>query len=236
MLEALSSTEITVEQVLLATTARGEHVAEIIERCGQRQVPLKRVAATKVTRISGNGRHDQGVVADVAAPGLTDLGDWLQDRPPEAPARLVLLDGVTNPANVGMVLRVVTAAGLEGTVLPRIGVPDLGPLVVKASAGIAFRARVLRAPTAADAVAMLLSAGFAVVALAAGAGPSLYDIDLPPRVALVAGNETEGISTKVAALCTGTCSIPLAGGVESLNVATAVAVTAFELARRRGGA
>ena len=139
---------------------------------------------------------------------------------------------MTNPSNVGMLLRSATAAGLDGILLPRRGVPAIDPLVVKASAGIAFSAPVLRAATAERGVGMLREAGFAVHGLAAG-GESLLDATLGHRVALVLGNETDGLSPAVAEQCDGVLSIPMFGGVESLNVASAGAVAAYELLRRR---
>ena len=144
---------------------------------------------------------------------------------------MLVLDRVTNPANVGMLLRSATAAGLDGVLLPRRGVPAIDPLVVKASAGVAFRAPVLRASTAAEGCAALRAAGFAVYGLDAG-GASLLDATLPVRVALVLGNETDGLSAEVRAELDGVLAIPMHGGVESLNVASAGAVAAFELARR----
>lgn len=232
VLEALAASGVVVEQVLLATSARGEHANDIIERARERGVPVKRVSAEKVTRISGNGRHDQGVVADVIAPGLIELDDWLDGLDAQAPARLFLIDGLTNPGNVGMVLRVATAAGLDGTVLPRFGAADIGPLVVKASAGVAFTAAVLRSSGALDAARALRIRGFDVVALDADAGEDLYAATFSHRCVFVLGNETSGISDGVAAEVTRSVAIPLQGGVESLNVATAAAVVGFELARR----
>ena len=175
------------------------------------------------------------MVADVVAPGLADLDSWLATVV-DGEARtvdVVVLDGVTNPANVGMVLRVATAAGMA-VALPRRGSPDLGPLVVKASAGIAFRARVLRCATAADGCRSLAGAGWSLVALDAAAATTIWD-PFPARVALVFGGETHGISPEVAALVADRRSIPLQGGVESLNVATATAIAAFELCRQREG-
>ena len=145
---------------------------------------------------------------------------------------MLVLDRVTNPANVGMVLRSATAAGLDGVLLPRRGVPAIDPLVVKASAGVAFRAPVLRAATAEDG---LRGAARRRVhrARAGRCRGSLLEAELPRRVALVLGNETDGLSPDVRALCDGLLAIPMEGGVESLNVASAGAVAAFELRRRR---
>jgi 23S rRNA (guanosine2251-2'-O)-methyltransferase len=139
-----------------------------------------------------------------------------------------VLDGVTNPGNVGMVIRTATGAGLDGVVLPRAGSPDVGPLVVKASAGVAFRAAVYRCATAAAGVARLRGAGVEVVGLRADA-PSLFDAELGERVAFVRGNETGGVSVD----CDRWLSIPMANGVESLNVAVAAGVVSYEIARRR---
>ena len=229
VLEALSDERVRVERVLVARTARGESVDEILAAARRRGVAVQRVAPEKVTRVSGNGRHDQGVVADVSAPGVVELADWA----PPSVASVVLLDRVTNPANVGMVVRACTAAGLEGVVLPRAGVPDIGPLVVKASAGVAFRAPLLRCPTAVEGVAALAGMGFEVVGLRGDGGTDLWAAPLPDRAAFVLGNETEGVSPAVGGLVGSWVSIPLAGGVESLNVATAAAVLAYEVARRR---
>jgi 23S rRNA (guanosine2251-2'-O)-methyltransferase len=229
VLAALDDDRVAVERVLVARTARGPSVDDIVAAARRRGVALQRVAPEKVTRVSGNGRHDQGVVADVAAPAVAELDAW----DPPATAAVVVLDRVTNPANVGMVVRAATAAGLEAVVLPRAGVPDIGPLVVKASAGVAFRAPILQCPTAVEAVTWLAGAGFEVVGLRGDGGEDLWSAPLPARAAYVLGNETDGVSAVVAERVTSWVSIPLAGGVESLNVATAAAVLAYEVARRR---
>lgn len=232
MLEALLDDRVKVARLLISRAARGEVIDEIVAAARRRGVDVERVAAERVTRISRNGRHDQGVVADVDAPGLEPLDRWLARHGRPAPARLVLLDGVNNPANVGMIIRTATAAGLEGVVVPRTGCPDIGPLVIKASAGIAFRSVVLRAASAADASQALLAAGFELAALQSKREATLWTASIGPRVALVVGNETDGISPTVAARVSVSLSIPMAGGVESLNAAAAAAVACYELARR----
>lgn len=166
------------------------------------------------------------------APGLADLDGWLAAATTGSRATdVVVLDGVTNPANVGMVLRVATAAGMA-VALPRRGSPDLGPLVVKASAGVAFRARVLRCATAVAGCRALAAAGWSLVALDAAASTTIWE-PLGSPVALVLGGETGGIDPHVAALALERRAIPLDAGVESLNVATAAAVAAFEVRRQR---
>ena len=234
--EALDDVDLRVDKVVLADDARGEPIRAILAAARDRGVPVQRASAHRVKVLAGNGRHDQGVLADVVAPRMQPVDEFLAalNSPGlgNAPAAVLVLDRVTNPANVGMVLRSATAAGLDGVLLPRRGAPAIDPLVVKASAGVAFRAPVLRAATAEEGCAALRDGGFTVLGLDA-VGASLLDADLPRRVALVLGNETDGLSPAVRALCDGLLAIPMEGGVESLNVASAGAVAAFELRRRR---
>ncbi|HZQ29287.1 MAG TPA: RNA methyltransferase [Acidimicrobiales bacterium] len=231
VLEALADEQLEVEQVLVSRRARGEHVDDIVRAATARGVPVRVVSPEKVTRMSGNGRQDQGVVADVRSAGVRPLE--AAAFPATGPVAVLVLDGVTNPANVGMIVRTAVAAGCDGVVLPRAGGPDVGPLVVKASAGVALRAPIFSNETALGAVSLLKNAGFRVVGLVAGSGVPLWSWEPPERVALVLGSESEGLSPAVVEALDGTVAIPLAGGVESLNVAVAAGVVCFALRRGR---
>ena len=235
VLEALSDPRVAVRQVFVSRQAKGDSIDEIIAAAARRGISVGRVSPERVTRISRNGRHDQGVVADVDAPGRIELDPWITDHPAPTTAALLVLDGVTNPANVGMIVRTATAAGLDGLVLPRAGSPEVGPLVIKASAGVAFRAAILSTRSAAEAVRRLSEAGFDVLGLRSGDADDAEDLwaaDFGSRVALVLGNETDGVSVPVASSIARWLKIPLAGDVESLHVAAAAAVACYELARR----
>jgi len=228
VLEALADRRLDVDKVMLADNARGAAAKEIIDAAAARSVRVERASAHRVKVLAGNGKQDQGVLADVVAPRMRRLVDALADRP----ARVLVLDGITTPANVGMILRTATAAGIEGIVVPRRGVASIDPLVVKASAGVAFHAPVLRCYTAEEACGALRDAGYPLFALDGAARQSLFDAELPRRAAYVLGGETDGVSEAVRRQVTGLVSIPMSGGVESLNVASAAAVLCFELVRR----
>lgn len=230
--EALDDPDLRVDKVIVAEGLRGEPVRSILDSARSRGVQVQRASAHRVKVLAGNGRHDQGVLADVVAPRMAPVAEFLDALGPDAPATVLVLDRVTNPANVGMILRSATAAGLDGVLLARRGVPAIDPLVVKASAGVAFRAPVLRSGTVEEGCAALREAGFTLFGLDAG-GSSLLDADLPDRVVLVLGNETDGLSETVRPYLDGVLAIPMHGGVESLGVASAGAVAVFELARRR---
>ena len=230
VLEALADRRLDVDKVVLAENARGDAAREIIDAAATRSVRVERASAHRVKVLAGNGKQDQGVLADVVAPHMRRLVDALAAGQP--PARVLVLDGITTPANVGMILRTATAAGIEGIVVPRRGVASIDPLVVKASAGVAFHAPVLRCYTAEEAAEALRAAGYPLYALDGSARQSLFDAELPRRAAYVLGGETSGVSETVRRQVTGLVSIPMSGGVESLNVASAAAVLCFELVRR----
>lgn len=234
VLEALGDASLQVDKVVLADTARGPAAREILDAAAARGVDVQRATAQRVKVLAGNGKQDQGVLADVVAPRMKLLSDALSG--PRPPRGVLLLDGITTPANVGMILRTATAAGMGGIVVPRRGVASIDPLVVKASAGVAFHAPVLRCATAAEAASELRSAGYPLFALDAGAPESLFTAELPARAAFVLGSETAGVSPDVREHVTGLLSIPMRGGVESLNVASAAAVVCFEHLRRNPAA
>jgi 23S rRNA (guanosine2251-2'-O)-methyltransferase len=231
VLEALDDPRLDVDKVMLADTARGAAAREILDAANRRGVRVQRATAQRVKVLAGNGRHDQGVLADVVAPRMRPLDLALEGSKP--PRGVLVLDGITTPANVGMILRTATAAGMDGIVVPRRGVASVDPLVVKSSAGVAFRAPMLRCATAAEAAAQLRASGYPLFALDANAKESIYTADLPAKAAFVLGSETNGISDDVRPHVTGWLSIPMAAGVESLNVASAAAVLCFEVVRRR---
>ena len=227
--EVLADDDLVVDKVVVAEGARGPGISEIRQLARRRGVTLQTASAERVKKLAGNGRQDQGVFADVVAPRMLPLDVALDDRDLRA---VLVLDGITTPANVGMILRTATAAGVDGIVVPRRGVASIDPLVVKASAGVAFRSPIVKAATAAGAVADLKAAGFHVVGLDARGDDDLFTAHLPEPVAFVLGSETAGLGPDVAEQVDTWVSIPMASGVESLNVSAAAAVVCFELVRR----
>jgi 23S rRNA (guanosine2251-2'-O)-methyltransferase len=234
--EALADRGLEVAQVFVATDVSGPIRRQVEEMAVARGVAVQRVDRDRVTRVSGTGKQHQGVAADVVAPNKRSLQDWLQRLAPGVTASCVLLDGVTTPANVGMIIRSAVGAGLDGIVVPSRGVADLGPLVIKASAGLAFRAPLLRVRTAPDAAEALIASGFDLVALRADAPADLWQADFGPRRAFVLGGESAGVSPEVMERVTHSVRIPMADGVESLNVSAAAAIVFFEVRRRRDAA
>jgi 23S rRNA (guanosine2251-2'-O)-methyltransferase len=229
VLEALNDSSLDVAKLVLADNANGRSVDDILRAAERRRIPVERATPGRVKLLAGNGKHDQGIVADIKAPQMMPLHKFLAHRGTR-PTLVFLLDGVTNPSNVGMIIRSATGAGLDGVILPRQRSPHVGPLVIKASAGVAFRAPIVNAVSTDQAVAALREAGYRVYGLSARSRSSLYQTDVARRSVFVLGGETSGISVATDV----DLSIPMHRGVESLNVAVAASVVAFEIANRRG--
>ena len=233
VLEALADPELAVAQVFVADDVDQRTGRQVRESASSRGVSVQVVTRDRVTRLSGTGKQHQGVAADIESPNRSSLSDWIDRLSDDVrPVGCVLLDGITTPANVGMIIRSATAAGLDGIVVPSRGVADIGPLVIKASAGVAFRAPLLRVRTAGEAAELLCGAGFDLVGLGADGPDDLWGATFSPRTAFVLGAEHDGLSPEVAGLVTRTMRIALANGVESLNVSAAGAVVFYEWRRR----
>lgn len=231
VLAALLDDELQVAKVHLAEHSDGPMIDHILDAARDRDVEVEWTSPARVKMLSGNGKQDQGVAADIEATGMRGLAEWLPTAPEQA--RILVLDGITTPANVGMIIRTATAAGMDGIVVATRGVAELGPLVVKASAGIVFRAPLLRCRTAVEALTLLRQAKFRVYGLAGEARTSLFSADFAERSVFCLGSESTGLTPEVRDHIQVPVSIPMAHEVDSLNVASAAAVLCFELVRRK---
>ena len=218
---------------LLAGTEQAPILDDIVELAQAERVPVREVGRG---RFFGEARCEapQGVLAK-AAPLPEAALDELASVPAGVKVPfLVAVDGVTDPGNLGALLRSAECAGATGVVLPRHRAVHVTPTVTKAAAGavehLAFSV-VGGLPTA---VARLRDLGVWVVGLDADGEASLWDLPAAERpLALVLGAEGTGLSRLVRQRCDALVHIPLRGQLTSLNVATAGALACFEVARRR---
>lgn len=227
VLEALQADGVVCERLHLARSNKPAPLLDEIEALARAQgadVVLHERA--ELARISRHSREDQGVAADVRTPGYRQLAE-LMPLAPATGAALLAVDGVTNPQNLGMLIRSAAAGGSTGIVLPRRGGCDICPLVIKASAGTVFRAPLLRCDGLPEALAALRDCGWRISILDGHARASLFDhLDARARV-FVLGGETAGVGAAVRELADESLRIPMANGVESLNVAVTAALVAF---------
>jgi 23S rRNA (guanosine2251-2'-O)-methyltransferase len=238
VLEALQDPSLDCRTLHLASSNRSGGVLRDMRReADRRDVAVREHSREALARISRNGRQDQGVALDVFCRAMRDLDDYLAELPhtkkDTVPQRLLALDGVTNPQNMGMVIRSAAAAGISGILYADRGNPALGPLVIKASAGTVFRAPLLRCVSVADAVAILRERNFQLYRLQAGGERDLFTPDpFAARSVFVLGGESDGLSPALRGMAGEDIAIPMANGVESLNVAVSAALLAFAVAQR----
>lgn len=229
VLEVLEQESLLVRRVFVSKSAEGAIVGAIVKRARARGVEVLSKRADEVSRISKSPKQDQGVAADVEAPSMRSLEAFLQSAGERA---LVLaLDNVTTPANVGMIVRTATVLGWDGVILPRRGCPEIGPLVIKASAGVAFRAPILRCEALADGLSDAKMRGFCVYGLADSAEKEIAALAPRARSIVVLGNETDGITDQVRPLVDEWVRIAMASRGDSLNVAAAAAIACHALGR-----
>lgn len=149
---------------------------------------------------------------------------------------LLVLVGVADPGNAGTLIRVAEAAGVSAVVSCADAVDFWNPKCIRASAGSAFRVPLRDAGSLADCMAELRAAEMTVFACAAGAATTHDHTDLRGNVAILLGNEAHGLTPETVALADRVLSIPMAGAVESLNVAMTGTIIAFEASRQRRAA
>lgn len=231
LIEEAFASALEVREVLVETTGDAptgvDHVLELASRHG---TPVARVEPGVLASLL-DVVSPQPVVATVSLPRTA--GSTGARTPPAGvgPALVLALDGVADPGNVGTLLRSAEAAGARG-VLCGPGTADaFAPKVVRAAAGSLFRL----VPEEVDDLRVALDAyrcaGWAVLG-ATGDGTPYDAAELPDRAVLVLGSEARGLSAEVAGVLSGCVTVPMAGRVESLNVAVAGSVLAFEFARR----
>jgi 23S rRNA (guanosine2251-2'-O)-methyltransferase len=221
--EALRGGRREVSEVLDSTG--NSEVAQAAKAAG---VPVKKVSRARVGELARGAVH-QGVAARVGPYPYVDLEDLLAASDP----LVVVLDGVTDPHNLGAVMRVAEGAGASGVVIPKDRAAGVTPAAVKASAGASEHVPVSRVTNIRRAIDRMKEAGLWVYAAEAG-GTSYTELDLTGPVGLVLGSEGKGVRRLVREGCDGTVSIPMRGAVESLNVSVAAAVLLYEAGRQRG--
>lgn len=212
----------------------GPRHEELLMLAREHGVPVRQRRKQDLDRLAGLPHH-QGAVLSVEPFPYTDLEDLLSRwRDSGQVGFFVLLDGITDPHNLGAILRNADAAGCQGVVLPKDRSCGVTNVVDRASAGAVEHLAVCQVTNLARSIRQLQEAGFWIYGLAAGdpARP-LFSADLSGNIALVVGSEGEGLRQKTRELCDGLLEIPMCGQVASLNAASASAVALFEVVRQR---
>lgn len=229
VLEALQDPSLNIYKLHLAKSNKsGGIIDEITQLAAQRNIELQWHDRKALSRISRNSKQDQGIAADIAIAQHQSITDFLKQRPANQPYKLIALDRITNPQNLGMIIRSACAGNIDGLIIPTKGCAALSPLVIKASVGTLFKATILHCEQLDTALATLKQHQATICTLSSHASISLFEYQPQQSVVYVLGNETEGVATEITRLADQQLAIPMNNGVESLNVAITAALIAFK--------
>lgn len=223
-----------VRRLLVLQGRRDKRLQALLDQAEQAGVPVTAVAKAKLDELA-QGVH-QGVVAETTplqAGNEKDLEALLESL--QGPALLLVLDGVTDPHNLGACLRTADAAGVQAVIAPKDKSAPLNATAVKVACGAAEVIPYIQVTNLARTLQLLQQYGIWITGTAGEASHDIYEADLEGSMALVMGAEGKGMRRLTRENCDQLVRIPMAGEVSSLNVSVATGVCLFEIVRRRKG-
>ncbi len=222
VIEVLQDENIEVHKLHMSKSNKTDGaIKSILALAKKRDIEVTYHDKNALSRISKNAKQDQGVAIDIVsnsyqnAQAIKDLKNF----------RLVALDGIQNPQNLGMIIRSCAAGNIDVFILPKKSSAKISPLVIKASAGTMFKLPIYYCNTLDEILPKLNNTK--IYSLSSHAKTSIYDVKASDKSIFVLGNESEGVSKEIEALCNEAISIPMNRGVESLNVAVTASLIAF---------
>ncbi len=225
-----------VYEIRVAERIRNARVLQLCAAARAMDIVCREQPAQAFERFAA-GRGHQGVAALCRLPaylGERDLGPLCAEPCNDAPAFLIL-DRVTDPANLGACLRSAEVCAATAVIVPSSNAAELTPAAVKAASGAVGRVPLARVPNLARALGLLQRRGVWIVAAQTGAERRLCEVNCRRPIAFVLGGEGAGLRRRTVELCDYSAAIPMQGKVESLNVSTAAAICLYEMRRQRDG-
>jgi len=224
----------SVIEVYFEATRRDARMRQFIERAKEAHVRLIEADGLRLSKLCGNHGH-QGVVARVEPLAqVTSLDDLLDSLPREQPPLLLVLDGITDPHNLGACLRVADGAGAHAVIAPKDHAVGVNATVAKVASGAAETMPYFMVTNLARTLNELKERNIWVIGTSDDAPKTLYQVDLRGPAALVLGAEGAGMRQLTRKTCDELVSLPMRGAVESLNVSVASGVCLYEALRQRG--
>jgi len=225
VMEALEDEAVTIHKLHFSKTNKDATLLDQMKQIAKaRGIEIAYHDKQALSRISKNAKQDQGVALDIVLEHFGDQETFLTDHDSY---RIIALDGVTNPQNLGMIIRSCTAGNIDAILLPTKGAAQISPLVIKASAGTLFKMPIIQTTDLAKTLRFFQEEGANLYTLSSHAVHPYKEQSYSSKTIFVLGNESEGVSKKVEALCDKSIAIPMQRGVESLNVAVTASLLAF---------
>ena len=225
VMEALEDEAVTIHKLHLSKSNKDASVLEQMKVIAKkRDIEVAYHDKQSLSRISKNAKQDQGVALDIV---LEHFGDEESFKNSHKTYRIIALDGVTNPQNLGMIIRSCAAGNIDAVLLPSKGAAQISPLVIKASAGTLFKMPIIKTSHLKKTLESFKKEGADIYTLSSHAKQSYKEQKYSSKTIFVLGNESEGVSKAVESICNESITIPMQRGVESLNVAVTASLLAF---------
>ena len=229
----LKTTPASVIEVFFDPTRRDARMRQFQERAKEANVKLVEADGMRLAQLAGNHGH-QGVVARVHAIDIAkSLDECLEALPDDEPALILVLDGITDPHNLGACLRVADGAGVHAVIAPKDHAVGINATVAKVASGAAETVPYFMVTNLARTLNELKERNIWITGTSDDAEKTLYDVDLKISTAWVLGAEGSGLRQLTRKTCDQLVSIPMSGGVESLNVSVASGICLYETVRQR---
>lgn len=223
----------TIDKILVLRGEKEGSIVKIIAMAKEKGIVIQEVERAKLGQLSQTGAH-QGIVAFVSTYDYVEVEDILNAaREKDEQPFIIILDEITDPHNLGSVLRSANAAGAHGVIIPKRRSVGLSAVVAKSSAGAIEYVLVAKVANIAQTIDSLKEKNIWVVGADADGQKVYYESDLKGPVALVIGSEGEGIGRLVKEKCDFLVKVPMKGRISSLNAGVAAAVLMFEVVRQR---
>ncbi|ABB43624.1 tRNA/rRNA methyltransferase (SpoU) [Sulfurimonas denitrificans DSM 1251] len=222
IIEVLLDNTIEIHKLHLSNSNKSDGAIEtILSLAKKRDIQVTYHDKNALSRISKNSKQDQGVAIDIIANSYKNANEIKNLKK----FKLLALDGIQNPQNLGMIIRSCAAGYIDGVILPKKNSAKISPLVIKASAGTLFKLPIYYCNTLDEVLKELKDTK--IYLLSSHAKKSIYDLRQEDKSIFVLGNESDGVSREIEALCNDSINIPMNRDVESLNVAVTASLIAF---------
>lgn len=225
VLEALENSELKIYALHLSKSNKpSDKLDKMLKLAKKRKIEVKRHTKEQLSRISKNSKQDQGVALDIILNNFISIDDLKA----KTTFRVLALDGIENPQNLGMIIRSATAGNIDALIIPKKGTASLvSPLVIKASVGTIFKMPILQNNSLYQTVKELAINGAKIVTLDLKAKENLKQFKEPQKTIFVLGNESRGVSKEISEIANLKVKIPMNREVESLNVAITASLIAL---------
>jgi len=225
VMEAIEDEAVTIHKLHLSKSNKDASVLEQMKSIAKkREIEVAYHDKQSLSRISKNAKQDQGVALDIVLEHFGNAEDFILKN---INYRIIALDGVTNPQNLGMIIRSCAAGNVDAILLPTKGAAQISPLVIKASAGTLFKMPIIKTTNLKKTLESFKKEGANLYTLSSHASQSYKKQVYSDKTIFVLGNESDGVSKPVETLCNESIAIPMQRGVESLNVAVTASLLAF---------